>query len=105
MKYCRWQYKAATATSCCCHEVFRKRNMKQSAHPHVAKPRSMVEDCFIREASSCAVRRASLKKARSRVLFSGAGGGGRTRTVSPPRDFESRTSASSITPAYRSIEL
>ena len=32
------------------------------------------------------------------ILF-GAGGGGRTRTVSPPRDFESRTSANSITPA------
>ena len=32
------------------------------------------------------------------TLF-GAGGGGRTRTVLPPRDFESRTSASSITPA------
>ena len=30
----------------------------------------------------------------------GAGGGGRTRTVLPPRDFESRTSASSITPAH-----
>lgn len=29
----------------------------------------------------------------------GAGGGGRTHTVSPPRDFESRTSANSITPA------
>ena len=30
----------------------------------------------------------------------GAGGGGRTRTVSPPLDFESSTSANSITPAY-----
>ena len=29
-----------------------------------------------------------------------AGGGGRTRTVLPPRDFESRTSANSITPAF-----
>ena len=41
----------------------------------------------------------SLKKARFRVLFSGAGGGGRTRTVLPPLDFESSTSANSITPA------
>ena len=31
--------------------------------------------------------------------FYGAGSGGRTRTVSPPRDFESRTSANSIIPA------
>ena len=33
----------------------------------------------------------------------GAGSGGRTRTVSPPRDFESRTSANSIIPALESI--
>ncbi len=33
----------------------------------------------------------------------GAGGGGRTRTVLPPRDFESRTSANSITPASNGI--
>ena len=32
--------------------------------------------------------------------FFGAGGGGRTRTVSLPLDFESSTSANSITPAY-----
>ena len=32
-------------------------------------------------------------------VFFGAGGGGRTRTVLPPPDFESGTSASSITPA------
>ena len=32
-----------------------------------------------------------------------AGGGGRTRTVSLPTDFESVTSANSITPAYRHI--
>ena len=31
--------------------------------------------------------------------FCGAGGGGRTRTVSLPTDFESVTSANSITPA------
>ena len=31
--------------------------------------------------------------------FSGAGGGGRTRTLSPGLDFESSTSAYSITPA------
>ena len=31
----------------------------------------------------------------------GAGGGGRTRTVSLPPDFESGTSANSITPANR----
>ena len=30
----------------------------------------------------------------------GAGGGGRTRTVSPPTDFESVSSANSNTPAY-----
>ena len=30
----------------------------------------------------------------------GAGGGTRTRTMSPPTDFESVTSANSITPAY-----
>ena len=40
-----------------------------------------------------------------RGFLHGAGGGGRTRTVSPPRDFESRTSASSITPAYQRIKL
>ena len=33
------------------------------------------------------------------VVFHGAGGGGRTRTVSLPPDFESGTSANSITPA------
>ena len=32
--------------------------------------------------------------------FCGAGGGGRTRTVSLPTDFESVTSANSITPAH-----
>ena len=32
-------------------------------------------------------------------IFSGAGGGGRTHTVSLPRDFESRASANSTTPA------
>ena len=31
--------------------------------------------------------------------IAGAGGGGRTRTVLPPTDFESVTSANSITPA------
>lgn len=33
------------------------------------------------------------------VHINGAGGGGRTHTVSPPQDFESCTSANSITPA------
>lgn len=33
--------------------------------------------------------------------FFGAGSGGRTRTVSPPLDFESSTSANSIIPAYK----
>ena len=33
------------------------------------------------------------------VVFHGAGGGGRTRTVSLPPDFESGASASSTTPA------
>ncbi len=45
--------------------------------------------------------RISLKKALAmQVLFSGAGGGGRTRTLSPGPDFESGTSANSITPAH-----
>ena len=34
------------------------------------------------------------------LLRSGAGSGGRTRTVSPPLDFESSTSANSIIPAF-----
>ena len=34
------------------------------------------------------------------MYYAGAGGGGRTRTVSLPPDFESGTSANSITPAY-----
>ena len=55
MRHCRLQYEAATATSCRCHEVFRKRNTKRSAaHPHVAKLRFTAEGCFISEASSCA---------------------------------------------------
>ena len=33
------------------------------------------------------------------LSYVGAGGRGRTDTVSLPRDFESRTSANSITPA------
>ena len=33
----------------------------------------------------------------------GAGGGGRTRTVSLPPDFESGTSANSITPAHNAV--
>ena len=33
-------------------------------------------------------------------FFVGAGGGGRTRTLLPGLDFESSTSANSITPAY-----
>ena len=44
-----------------------------------------------------------LKEKSSRTLHSprrrGAGSGGRTRTVSPPLDFESSTSANSIIPA------
>lgn len=35
--------------------------------------------------------------------FFGAGSGGRTRTMLPPRDFESRTSANSVIPAYERI--
>ena len=34
------------------------------------------------------------------LCFLGAGGGGRTRTVSPPKDFESSSSANSNTPAH-----
>ena len=33
------------------------------------------------------------------TVFFGAGGGGRTRTLLPGLDFESSTSANSITPA------
>ena len=43
-------------------------------------------------------KNSSLKKGN--CLF-GAGGGTRTRTMSPPTDFESVTSANSITPAYK----
>ncbi len=50
----------------------------------------------------------SLKHRRTVIIFCEgipalyyAGGGGRTRTVSLPPDFESGTSANSITPAYR----
>ena len=39
----------------------------------------------------------------NRVSLNGAGGGGRTRTVLPPTDFESVTSANSITPAHAFI--
>ena len=35
------------------------------------------------------------------TLFFGAGGGGRTRTLLPGLDFESSTSANSITPANK----
>ena len=33
----------------------------------------------------------------------GAGGGGRTHTMLPSRDFESRASANSTTPAYSTL--
>ncbi len=40
---------------------------------------------------------------RAKMLrcYFGAGGGGRTRTLSPGPDFESGTSANSITPAFK----
>ena len=41
-----------------------------------------------------------IKKTCLSKSFFGAGGGGRTRTLSPGPDFESGTSANSITPAY-----
>ena len=45
------------------------------------------------------------KDTPKRVSFVfGAGGGGRTHTVSLPPDFESGTSANSITPAYESCD-
>ena len=40
------------------------------------------------------------REGMSPLSLFGAGGGGRTRTVSLPLDFESSTSANSITPAY-----
>ena len=43
----------------------------------------------------------STKKPKGNVFgVFGAGGGGRTRTLLPGLDFESSTSANSITPAY-----
>lgn len=42
---------------------------------------------------------------KNRLGTIGAGGGGRTRTVSPPTDFESVSSANSNTPAYVSTLL
>ena len=41
-----------------------------------------------------------IKKIWFGLYWFGAGGGGRTRTVLLPTDFESVTSANSITPAY-----
>ena len=52
---------------------------------------SLVDDEKKRSQALCKDLRSSLR----------AGGGGRTRTVSLPTDFESVTSANSITPAYR----
>ena len=40
---------------------------------------------------------------KAELLFFGAGGRGRTDTVLLPQDFESCTSANSITPAYNSL--
>ena len=40
------------------------------------------------------------RRTEVRLFVFGAGGGGRTRTVSLPPDFESGTSANSITPAW-----
>ena len=55
--------------------------------------------------ASRAARHASLEKnvllsGDKSTFFRGAGGGGRTRTVLLPTDFESVTSANSITSAY-----
>ena len=48
----------------------------------------------------------SKKKASpKRCFIYGAGGGGRTRTLLPGLDFESSTSANSITPAYCTLVL
>ena len=100
MKHCRWQYEAATATSCRCHEAFRKRNMKRSApsHPHVPKAHFIGRSpasFFMRR------RRASLKKA----LANASAFFWYRRRVSNPydthvsRDFKSLASADSATPA------
>ena len=105
MKHCRWQYEVATATSCRCHEVFRKRNMKRSAHPHVAKPRIIAEGCFISEVSSCAAGALHSKNAPLSVdksaFFVGAGDRTMTRAATyaawsfvgktrPPEEFSTR---------------
>ena len=45
------------------------------------------------------------KKGRLNSLPFGAGDRGRTGTVSPPPDFESGTSANSITPAHDSFSI
>ena len=60
---------------------------------------------FARSATSfsCRDRRTRHEKNPSRLAWIfpfGAGSGGRTRTMLPPRDFESRTSANSVIPAY-----
>ena len=44
-------------------------------------------------------------KARSYAKNYGAGGGGRTRTLLPERDFESRASANSTTPAKTYLDI
>ena len=69
---------------------------------------SLGEAVIIGNANIICRRQTSFKKVTFVLIdksdfFVGAGGRGRTDTVLPPRDFESRTSANSITPAI--IEL
>lgn len=57
----------------------------------------MIRASFKKEESGNKIIRASLKKQDARIC--GAGGGTRTHMVLLPTDFESVTSANSITPA------
>ena len=65
---------------------------------------SITKSIYVNNKKYIRSRGIQIKKERSErfVLFS-AGGGTRTRTISLPSDFESDTSANSITPAK--IEL
>ena len=67
------------------------------------QPSRWAERDFLREEGAAAWVRSDFWKKSEQAIQSllrrGAGGGTRTRTVSPPTDFESVTSTNSITPA------